>query len=143
VKTVYLESSAVGRGIIHGDLEASARLHGALSGGGKLVTSALTFAELERACLSAVRGGRLTAEGAREARRLMTVVRRRAHIIRVDEGVLRRAAKTFEVEPVRALDAIHLASILLWDEDAGGELAVFTRDRRVQENAVAYGFAIL
>jgi hypothetical protein len=46
------------------------------------------------------------------------------------------------VEPVRALDAIHLASALLARE-VWEDLAVLSFDDRVRRNAVALGFTVV
>ena len=51
------------------------------------------------------------------------------------------AARPFPIEPVRTLDAIHLATI----EEIGETppfITIVTRDRRVRENAKALGYAV-
>jgi len=45
------------------------------------------------------------------------------------------------MEPVRSLDAIHLATVETIDADSS-LVAVVTRDRRVRENALAMGYAV-
>jgi hypothetical protein len=44
---------------------------------------------------------------------------------------------------VRTLDALHLASLLEWEREVGGEVVVLTRDRRVAENAEAYALRVI
>jgi len=55
--------------------------------------------------------------------------------------VLVRAGRPFPIEPIRTLDAVHLATA-----EALGEppqlVSVITRDVRVSENARALGYAI-
>ena len=55
-------------------------------------------------------------------------------------GVLARAGRAFPVEPVRTLDAIHLATALEFLA-AFPDLAILALDRRVLANAIALGLA--
>lgn len=63
-------------------------------------------------------------------------------LIELRDRVSDRASGTFPAEPVRALDAIHLASVLL-ARDVWKEIAVLSFDERVRRNAVALGVAVL
>lgn len=57
----------------------------------------------------------------------------------VRDEVLARVGHSFPVEPVRSLDAIHLATVeMLGAEPAS--VTVVTRDARVRENARAMGW---
>lgn len=108
---------------------------------GQRVTSALTLAEASRAVLRARLSGGITAQQQRGA--LLTLQRfaRRCHIVSVTEEILAHAGHPFPVEPVRTLDAIHLATA----EVLGGPPAlvtIVTRDWRVRDNANALGFAV-
>ncbi len=108
---------------------------------GPRVTSALTIAETTRAFLRARLSGRITAEQHRAA--LLTLQRfaRRCHIVGVTETILTRAGRPFPVEPIRTLDAIHLATAeALGDPPA--LVIIVTRDLRVRENAIASGYAV-
>lgn len=60
----------------------------------------------------------------------------------LDAGVLSRARQTFPMEPVRTLDALHLASVLAWDQ-AIDRLTVASCDERVRGNALALGFDVV
>jgi len=55
--------------------------------------------------------------------------------------VLERAGRPFPIEPIRTLDAIHLATIELMGETPQ-LVTVVTRDKRVASNARALGHAI-
>lgn len=60
----------------------------------------------------------------------------------VDDTVWARCARPFPVEPVRTLDAVHLATV----ETLSGlidHLIVLSVDSRVRSNAKALGFAVL
>jgi len=133
----YVETSALLRVLLDGD-EA---LGPELSGEG-FVTSALTFLEAARAISRARREGRLDAREAREAERQLSAFERSCDIVALEDEVLRRAREDFPVEPVRSLDAIHLASICLLDDELGG-LDVASSADRVRGNASALGFVLV
>ena len=63
-------------------------------------------------------------------------------LIEIDETVLERAAHPMPTE-LGTLDAIHLASALLWREDSGEELAMATHDRALALGAQAHGLRVL
>ncbi len=133
----YVETSALLRVLLDGDQA----LRPALSGQG-LVTSALTFVEAARAISRARRERRLDARSAREAQRLLAAFERSCDVVAMDDEVLRRAREELPVEPVRSLDAIHLASLRVLDAELGG-LEVISCDDRVRRNAAALGFALV
>ncbi|MBI3182327.1 MAG: hypothetical protein HYZ28_09310 [Myxococcales bacterium] len=58
------------------------------------------------------------------------------------DAILQRAGEPFLVEPVRTLDAIHLATAMAWESEVGGGLVICTRDERVAEIARVYGFGV-
>jgi len=133
----YVETSALLRVLLDGD-EA---LRPELSGAG-LVTSALTFVEAGRAIARARRERRLDARSGREAERQLAAFERSCDTLAMEEGTLRRARDDFPIEPVRTLDAIHLASVRVLDDELGG-LEVVSCDERVRRNAAALGFVVL
>ena len=134
---LYVETSALLRALLEGD----GALRAALSGEG-LYTSALTFVEAARAVGRARREGRLDARAAREAERQLAAFERSCDVLALGDDVLRRAREELPEEPVRSLDAIHLASLRLLDDELGGfELA--SCDDRVRRNAAALGFALV
>ena len=53
-----------------------------------------------------------------------------------------RARRRFPREPVRALDALHLATVLRIGDFRPG-LGVLSFDRRIRANAAALGFDVL
>jgi len=134
---LYVETSALLRVLLDGD-EA---LRPILSGDG-LFTSVLTFVEATRVVSRARREHRLDAGEAREAERQLAAFERSCDAIALRDEVLTRARETFPEEPVRSLDAIHLASLRVLDDELGGfELA--SCDDRVRCNAAALGFALV
>ena len=105
-------------------------------------TSALTFAEATRAILRARLSSRLDAGGAINARRLLAEFERCCEVVPLDDEVLHRAGQEFPVEPVRTLDAIHLATLQILAEEFH-DLDVASSDDRIRDNAKALGLTVL
>ena len=134
--TRYIESSALVAAVLEGDAAARASIRAQ----GQRVTSALTLAEASRAVLRARLSGKITAQQQRAA--LLTLQRfvRRCHVVSITETILAHAGRPFPVEPIRTLDAIHLATAgVLGDQPA--LLTIVTRDIRVRE-ATALGHPV-
>jgi predicted nucleic acid-binding protein len=135
---LYAETSAVLRVLAEGDQALAAILAQA----GQLVTSALTFVEAERGMRRALVDGRLDAAKHRDGQRWLAQFARSCEIIQLTDAVLERAKQQFPIEPVRTLDALHLATVKLWDEQIGN-VAIASTDRRVRDNAFAWGLTLL
>ena len=133
----YIESSALVAALLEGDSEAK----GSIRARGQRVTSALTVAEASRAILRARLSGRITAQQQRSA--LLTIQRfaQRTYVVSVTESILAQAGRRFPIEPVRTLDAIHLATAAALGEPLA-LVTVVTRDLRVRENAAALGHPV-
>lgn len=134
----YVETSA----LLSIALEGNARLSAALASAPSLITSALTFVEFERAILRRRRDGTLTAAEETKAQRWVREFADACYVMDLDGDVLERAKVPFKIEPVRTLDALHLASIELLARRLGW-LVVVSCDDRVRENAAALGFHLL
>lgn len=133
----YIESSALVAALLERDAGALTSLRAR----GRRVTSALTIAEAARAILRARVAGRLTTEQERAAVRALRRFERRCYIVAVSDDVLNRVARPFPVEPVRTLDAVHLATIeILYDPRS--PVTVVSRDVGVRLNAEALGFHV-
>jgi predicted nucleic acid-binding protein len=113
----------------------------ALHAEGRQVTSALTFAEGARAIVSARVSGRLTPAEERAAVRGLRVFERRCYVVAITDAVLARVGRPFPVEPVRTLDAVHLATAELLGEPPQ-LVTIVTCDARVSDNARALGYAL-
>jgi predicted nucleic acid-binding protein len=109
--------------------------------GTQLVTSALTLAEAGRALIRARATGRLTVEEEQAAVRALRTLARRCFTLDVDRMVLDRVRRPFPVEPIRTLDAVHLATAELLGE-APPLVTIVTRDERVRKNAEALGYTV-
>ena len=62
-------------------------------------------------------------------------------LIRVDSAVLRRAAGSFPT-PLGTLDAIHLATALMYFETTGEQLVMLTHDRQLAAASLACGLQV-
>jgi predicted nucleic acid-binding protein len=133
----YMESSALVAALVEHDAVGIRRI----SPGTQLVTSALTLAEAGRAIIRARATGRLTAQQEQAAVRALRTFERRCFILEVHRAVLDRVRRPFPVEPIRTLDAVHLATAELLGE-APQLVTIVTRDRRVRENATALGYIV-
>ena len=131
----YIESSALLAALLEHDTGALA----ALQADGRHVTSALTLAEGARAIVRARVVGRLTVAQEQAAVRGLRTFERRSFIVDVNGVVLARVGRPFPVEPIRTLDAVHLATAELLDEPPQ-LVTIVTRDARVRGNAQALGY---
>ena len=122
-------------------LEGDAAALKSVRTGGRQVTSALTIAETARAILRARVGARLTADEERAAVRALRRFERRSFMVAVTDSVLARVRRPFPVEPIRTLDAVHLATAELLGEPPP-LVTIVTRDARVRDNAEALGYAV-
>jgi len=133
----YIESSA----LLAALLERDAAVLRALRAKGRQVTSALTLAEAARAIVRARTSGRLAPAQERAAVRGLRVFARRCFVVAVTDTVLARVGRPFPMEPIRTLDAVHLATAELLGEPPQ-LMTIVTRDDRVRDNARALGYAV-
>lgn len=136
----YVESSAVLTWLLGEGLAAS--VAHALASADGLVSSALTLVEVDRALVRAVSSGRLSEAEAAAARRRFESVAARWAVLAITDEQIERARRPFPRDPVRSLDAIHLASALEFVADLG-ELGIVSLDERVRANAAFLGFPVL
>lgn len=132
-----MESSA----LVAALLESDAAAMKPLPAGTEYVTSALTLAEAGRAIIRARAAGRLTEAEEQSAVRALRHFERHCFILDVDRAVLDRVRRPFPVEPIRTLDAVHLATAELLGE-APEVVTIVTRDVRVRDNARALGYLV-
>jgi uncharacterized protein len=133
----YIESSALVAALLERDAGALKSLRAR----SRRITSALTLAEAARAIVRARVAERLTPEAERAAVRALRRFERRSYLVAVTDDILARVGRPFPVEPVRTLDAVHLATA-----ESLGEppplITVVTRDNRIRENARALGYPV-
>ena len=137
---LYAESSAVLRWLFNEN--QSDEVFAALRAADKVTCSRLTLIECRRVIHRAVATTQLPEKAAADVRGALGQAAARWAILEVTREVTRRAEERFPVEPVRTLDALHLASLLVLNESAPG-LRVLSTDTRIRNNAVQLGFAVL
>lgn len=137
---VYAESSAVLAWLLGEPSQHLVRL--SLAEADRVVSSSLTSLECARGLARARHGRRLKAAEELAALQLLDVVARGWDVLDLSDRVLARARAPFPAEPLRSLDALHLASATLF-RDALGPVAVLSFDERVRQNAPALGLSVL
>ena len=137
LSTRYIESSALVVALLERDVAARASIRAE----GKRITSALTLAEAARAILRGRANGRLSEADERAATRGLQVFARRCALVSVTDAVLARVGRPFPVEPIRTLDALHLATAEELAEPPA-LVTIVTRDARVRDNARALGYGV-
>jgi PIN domain nuclease of toxin-antitoxin system len=104
--------------------------------------SALAPTEASRALLRAQALVRVDAAFVRRARAKLSTLVTGCRVIPVDADILERAAADFPIEPIRTLDAIHLAS-LERARSVSKRIALLSLDERVRSNAVRLGVSLV
>lgn len=122
--------------LIEGDTSAMQTIRQA-----NAAASALTFTEVRRSLLRASIAGRLSPEQIAVATTELERIEGSCVVIPVDDLILARAGRRFPAEPIRTLDAIHLASAELID-DPQAPITLLTRDARIRENAILLGLQV-
>jgi uncharacterized protein with PIN domain len=137
---LYAESSAVLAWLFD---EPSADSVRSLLGASEItVASDLTLIECDRVLLRAVALKELTeAEGADRHAHLVTAA---SHwqVLRIAPEIVDRARRSYPGDPIRTLDAIHLASLLVGRSAVQG-LGLLSLDDRVREAAKELGVKVV
>jgi predicted nucleic acid-binding protein len=134
----YVESSAVLSWLLGEPAESDVR--SALVAAERTATSTLTLVECSRALARGVATGRLQPKDELAAQRLLDKASSRWILVELAGAVIERAKSSFPVEPIRSLDALHLASAS--QLAASSPLTLISLDERIRRNAVALGFRL-
>ena len=137
--TVYAESSAVLAWLL-GEPDA-VEVRTCLASAVMVLTSELTLVECDRVLIRATALGELREAEAAGQRADLKRVATRWTLLRLGQEVIDRARQPFPLEPVRTLDALHLASALL-GQAADSEMVVLSLDDAVRASARALGFDV-
>jgi predicted nucleic acid-binding protein len=136
---LYAESSAILAWLL-GDTGGE-QVRRALRDARGVVASDLTLVECERVLIRAWSLKRIPEVERVDLSARLARASARWTRIRVDEEVVERTRRPFPIEPIRTVDALHLASALL-ARGAVPRLGLLTLDQRVRENAVRLGFEV-
>ncbi len=140
MSTLYAESSAILRWLL-GTSEAPV-IRKLLSGARLVVSTALTAVEVARTLRRLTAGGSISADAREAAWVRYCVAAGHWNLVGVTDQILTRAGEAFPLEPVRTLDAVHLATAALYHREVE-PLAMLSVDARVRANAEAMGIEVL
>lgn len=136
---LYVESSAIAARLL--GQEKGELVQELLERAENVFSSELVLVECDRALVRAESEGILTSAQAASQRAVLSLESAYWTLLRIEGEVLERARRAFPLEPVRTLDAIHLATLLVIRSIfADAELLSF--DDRVRKNARALGFQL-
>ena len=136
---VYAESSAVLAWVLGEPDGEAARV--ALANAERVVSSTLTTVECARALARGSATGRIGRTEGLAALKLVDGGAASWVTLDLSGQVLSRARAPFPVEPVRTLDALHLATAITFRETFPS-LTVVSLDHRVRANAEALGLEV-
>lgn len=137
---VYVESSAVLAWLLGESSELGVRR--ALDDADRVVTSALTGVECARALTRARLQSRISAVEELAALQILQRAESTWDVYALTDAVLLRARSPMPGDPVRTLDALHVATMTAL-RDSVGPLAVMSLDDRIRACAAALGFVVL
>lgn len=137
---LYAESSGILAWVL--DEPSALRVRDALAGAEMILTSELTLLECDRALIRLVHAERLSEVQAADERARLGRITAHWSILSLSSDIVERARSPFPAEPIRTLDALHLASALVSRAMVPG-LALLTLDRRVLACGRALGFQVL
>lgn len=137
--TLYAESSAVLAWLLeqeHGEKVAMRLAETEL-----VIASDLTLIECDRVLIRAMALNELQESDAVQRQARLNAVSARWTLLSLDEEIIERARRPFPSEPIRTLDAIHLACALV-ARKAVPDVAVLSLDARVRKAAGRLGLTL-
>jgi hypothetical protein len=137
---LYAESSAVLAWLL--DETSAADVRKSLAAAEIIVASDLTLIECDRVILRAAALGELAEAEAADRRAHLTTAASHWQILRVAPEIVERARQPFPGEPIRTLDAIHLASVLTARTAIAG-LMLLSLDDRVRKAGRKLGLGVI
>mgnify|MGYP000496769111 CR=1 FL=1 len=136
---LYVESSAVLAWLLGEDTGKEVRR--ALTGARTVISSDLTIVECERVLIRASFVGDLSEATAADLSARLAGVASAWNILHLAPDIIDRARRPFPVEPIRTLDALHVASAL-YARSAVPDLEILSLDDRVRRVGHALGFVL-
>ena len=137
---VYAESSAVLAWLLGED--AGARVREALGNAELVFASDLTLVECDRVLIRAVASGEIDEAAASDRRAHLNAASAHWHVLRLAGDVIERARRPFPAEPIRTLDAMHLACALVARSSVPG-VELLSLDDRIRRSGALLGFRVL
>ena len=121
--------------------EADYRVREVLRRAALVAASDLVLLECDRVLIRAVALGEIDEATAADRRVLLNAAAAHWHLWRVSSEIVDRARRPFPVEPVRTLDAIHLASALAARSAVPG-IELLSLDDRIRQAGKQLGFRL-
>ena len=137
---LYAESSAILAWLLGENGSAESR--DTLAGAELIFTSDLTLIECDRVIIRATTLGLLTEAVAADRKATLRQLAEHWIVFHIDEEIVERARHPFPKEPVRSLDAIHLATAIAARAAVPG-VALLSLDERIRSAARELGFITL
>ncbi len=137
--TLYAESSAVLGWLL--DEPTGRTVRERLAKAEIVIASDLTLIECDRVVIRAALLGDLTEADAADRRAHLTTAAAHWNVLRISGEIVERARQPFPGDPIRTLDAIHLAAALVARSAVPG-LEVLSLDDRIRTAAKKLGFSI-
>lgn len=138
--SLYVESSAV-LSWLFGEPSGEA-VRELLERADLVITSDLTLVECDRTIHRAQVIGGISEAQAADRKSRLTVAMASWNLLRLDAEVIQRARQPFPAEPIRTLDALHVASALM-ARAAVPDLALLSLDDRVRASGRGLGLEVL
>ena len=136
---IYAESSGVLAWLLGEKTGDAARE--VLRGAELVMASDLTLIECDRVLIRGVATGEIGEAEAADRRARLNAAAAHWHLWRVSPEIVDRARRPFPVEPVRTLDAIHLASALAARSTVPG-VEILSLDDRIRRAGEQLGFRL-
>lgn len=136
---LYAESSAVLAWLL--DETAADDVRRLLTEAELTVSSDLTLIECGRVLHRAVTLGELTEADAADRRAHLATAAAHWHVLRLGPEIVERARQPFPEEPIRTLDAIHLAAAVVARSHIPG-LQLLALDARIRRSGRRLGFTL-
>ena len=137
---LYAESSAVLSWLLGEKEGASVRR--LLREAALILTSDLTLVECDRVLIRATALQEMTHSSADSRRRRLRSAAAAWYVLRLGGDVADRARQAFPIEPIRTLDALHVASALN-ARTAVPDIALLSLDHSIRAVAHELGFAVV
>jgi predicted nucleic acid-binding protein len=138
--SLYVESSAVLAWLL--DEPAGTFVRQTLAKADTVLASDLTLIECERVLHRAAALGELTEAEAADRRARLAAAAAHWHVLRIGPEVVERARQPFPGDPIRTLDAIHLASVIVARSAVAG-LELLSLDDRIRGVGKRLGLTLL
>ena len=136
---LYAESSAVLAWLL--GAPSGERIRKALARADMILASDLTLIECDRVLIRAHALNEMSEVQMVERRSRLNSVATHWTVLRISPEVVERARRSFPVEPIRTLDAIHVATALL-ASSALPDLSLLTLDDRIRAAALQLGLTV-